>query len=727
VTFSFNVSSSWKYKSDELLPNSIYDLFEDVVLGFQQLVSKKYMLVFDLSPEFLKDCFDFIKLYQFKPSHMTLIENHNVPNKKDFPYAMPKMLPEIPLIIAKVSSYYIKCGSPINLFKICYGTRAGIPNAIVTGLNPNCHVDNLEKMCANKKNMDGVPQKYLYSAIYAMMKEAGWDKVQKIVMTPPKAELLIDLIKQYDTATGLVPFKDVVTMVRMPDGKVFFKDKCPSKKKFLAVELCDLITTVLDAVWEDAQKGKVWSKIFDGAAVCYSSLKWEMLNAFFDCDGYDELVKMAKKTRVFFIEAAHQFFLSYFTFASLFAYLNHDGYEIGTPLPRGGMNDIFESLACGTEGYPCNERLRNIYGVYPFLQERRYWDGDFQKYDQTLLHGVLSTVGMFYATWYNYDGQSGDFAKSVVGDAVFRLAYKFLYLVPIEKLYYVLGMMFSGKGETTHANTTTQKLIFYAYLMYKLETFKDHKDIELLKLCINEGLIRGKFSGDDNAGGYPYICELLFNICPADYKIWTEKFGLSYKILNQQALTGANYFYKKGDIWIEDVSKRVESMTFLRNHVNDIYESSDGGLNYICVGRYVYRDSKDLLFRIGNSDLANSRIDAFFAKLLSLMYLAVGNIESYMILVRVFTMAKVVYNWTGILDFDRLKEYFRSHQQIVDIMEYLEDNYRGSSIIKPPQLVDIRNFYNRRIPKTKKPLVDFNTYVGFDVANVDARGFDEFM
>jgi len=715
--YGFVVSKEWKWESDVPLPDTDLEIFECLLFAFSELYDSKYYRSWNMTPSIINEFYEFLDKMEFNPPHMEEVVDHNVPHKEDYPYNYPKMLPEIPVIIAKASEIYLQKKTGLNPFKIGFGARHGIPNAHVTGLNPNSHVKNVKKMEKNQMDLDGVPQKILYSAILGLMKQHGFEKVAKIQMNLPDYDVLIDLIKTYRTAVGLVPFRGCVTLVKKTDGSIEVMEKHPSKKYALAVPLAQLLVNYIGDVFDLGAAGYVRDRVFPDMSVNYYSSKWEILNYFMDHDKFDELIAALDKTRTFFIQSADRFFLSVYVFGSLQAFLNKGGNELGTKIHVGQMNLLFERLSCGTGGFKPSRRLKRLYKMYPFLLEREYWEGDFKNFDQSLIHVVLMFVGLFYSTWYDYTTENRNATFTLVGDAIFRFVYKFLYIVPKKKLYRVDGMNFSGDKSTSHVNTVYQQIMFLSYFFVKLEQFKDHPDIWLLKLCIDEELIQGLFYGDDNSGGYPKILRLMFGISPEDYRQFTERFGLTYKYIHQVTLIGHHYFYKTEDgLWLEDHSKAsVGTMVFLKNEVSQIYESLDNGKNYSLVGVYIYRPSKDLLFRLCNSDTANSKIDAFMAKVLSLMYLAVGNPESYWFIRRVYLIAKVIYKWSGNLEFDRMIDYFRNSYNTRYILGHLKSLYKDSSIITPPSLEEIRGTYNLFEPKGVMPLVDFNMFYKFNV------------
>jgi hypothetical protein len=122
-----------------------------------------------------------------------------------------------------------------------------------------------------------------------------------------------------------------------------------------------------------------------------------------------------------------------------------------------------------------------LYTLYPRLRKRRYFDADIGQYDQSLLYGGLMWVALMYCCFYDF--QYSSLARVLMADITYRLSTKYLHMVGMDELFLVLGMMFSGKFETSTGNTLYQVFVYLMYIFHKMEKYKDHADIVLLHLA----------------------------------------------------------------------------------------------------------------------------------------------------------------------------------------------------------------------------------------------------
>jgi hypothetical protein len=229
-----------------------------------------------------------------------------------------------------------------------------------------------------------------------------------------------------------------------------------------------------------------------------------------------------------------------------------------------------------------------------------------------------------------------------MGDVAYRLCVKFLHMLGIDRAFAVLGMMFSGKFETSTGNTIYQVYVFVAYIHMKLKMYADHPKIYLLHMAWQYNLINFKFQGDDLGGAYPKILRELFNFTYDDYKNWCLKYGLVVKKgSDKKPIVGKSYFYETNGVWEEDESKHEEGIVFLKNQICLTHE------NDVIVGVLPYRPTYDLVFRLGNSDKSSESVEGIYAKTLSIAMISLGNREVYDICQRLFEVItkKCVINY----------------------------------------------------------------------------------
>jgi len=397
------------------------------------------------------------------------------------------------------------------------------------------------------------------------------------------------------------------------------------------------------------------------------------------------------------LEPGHFTMLSHIFLKGIFGFLKTCGFVIGTRLNVGEFLLFWRYHECNDDHHEA------IYADYPELRSREYGEADATRYDQSLVYKILYAVGIFFCCFYKYDNKS---MVTVMSDIVFRLCSKFLYLVGVDEVKYVMGMMFSGKFETSHGNTAYQNLVFQMYLTHLLEKWSSHPKYYLLKLSIYMKLITGSFSGDDMFLGWPTILREIFSIGLEDYKAFCGEAGLSFKYSKIKPLYGTVFFVKEGSFFRE--VRRVDGITFLKNQMSMIYE--DG----ILQGVYPYRPFKDLVFRIGNSDRANQYLDTFFAKLLSLSYLSVGNTEFYDYLNALYLNFQS-RNPNMVFDKDICSYISRGSLSMYYFMSQVDQIDEKRPF---PTLEFLRKKHDRAIFRSRPVLQDFNTYYS------ESRGYE---
>jgi len=542
---------------------------------------------------------------------MTTVTMYNVVPRQVRLYDFPKILVDVPLYLLLADGIRSKISNKFGSgFSCNYGSLLGFPHAAVSGVYDVGYYQNLQKMSSNNLvSGPDITQSLIFAAIIRMLHEVGHKDKDRLDFFLPQSDILVDVITQYATSVGESPFNNV-KLYNVSTGEVTVRSSPPTKKS-MAYELADFILRFLEQLENDALKGGYYNKVFPGESVCRESRKNEILNTL-ETYTFDDLKAMHEKVRLFYLEPAHFIMLSHIYLKGIFALLKTPGYVIGFSLNDGEYLSIYEYHEAKEDVHEA------IYVDYPDLREREHGEADVKSFDQSLIYKVLMAVGIFFGCFYKYDT---DAMKVIMSDIIFRFTSKFLYLVGIEEVKYVLGMMFSGKFETSHGNTAYQNLCFNMYKIHKLEKYKDSPYIYLLKLAIKFYLITGSFSGDDMFMSWPKKIRELFEVSLDDYKLFCKQVGLTFKYCFTKPLYAVVHFQKIGS-YFREVSC-TPGITFLKNQMAFVYE--DGVLQ----GIYPYRPFKDLVFRIGNSDKSNQYIDTFYAKLLSVAYLCIGNSEVY--------------------------------------------------------------------------------------------------
>jgi len=648
---------------------------------------QKHKLLGTFDPQLLKDCTYFIKYYDFRPIHMTDVTMQNMTPRSVQLYDLPKMIADVPLYILKADGVRAKIDPECESgFAYCYGSVYDKPRSIVTGVYDVGYAANLEKMAMNKMYPDPIiTQELIFTSIIGLLDEVGHTEKDRLPFFLPKQELLSELIKKYQTSTGESPFKNV-TVYNVETGKSSVHNEAPSKKA-MCEDLANMILRFLEEVEEAGLQGRMYNKVFPGESVCRESRKNEILNGL-DAMTYEELKGFHTKMRLFYIEPAHFTFLSHVYLKGIFAFLKGFGFEIGTSLNDGEFLDVWNYHEC------VNPEHLKIYDDYPELKEREYGEGDISRFDQSLIYSILYGTGIFFSCFYKYDNPA---MRTVMSDIVFRLCSKFLYLVGMDQVKMVLGMMFSGKFETSHGNTAYQNIVFRMYKTFKLEQHKDHPKKYLLEVAIKFMLITHSFCGDDMFLGWPVVLRKLFNFCLEDYKAFCAHVGLQFKFCRMKPLYAEVRFSDSG---IHRELFRSEGIVFLKNQMARVFEGDK------FIGIYPYRPWKDLVFRIGNSDKANEFLDTFYAKILSVAYLSVGNTEFYNYLYIIHRFFKMK-NANFVFNKDICKEIMKGSNTMFSFLRQID----AIDVKEPfPTLQFLRDKHDNGIKKSRLTLKNFNEY-----------------
>jgi len=363
--------------------------------------------------------------------------------------------------------------------------------------------------------------------------------------------------------------------------------------------------------------------------------------------------KFKNKLRLFFIESGTYTLLSLILLRPIHKFLIGGPFGLGLEINAGSFKKLArEMLAQGkvNRDYKYHlprkdwETLDFIYNMYPELVERVFIELDITAFDQSLLYPVLVAVALFYCMFYKYDSDNG-LTRLLMSDMSYRLCVKYLHMLGMDRAYVVLGMMFSGKFETSTGNTIYQFFVFVSYIHHKLKKYENHEKIHILQIAFEYMLIYFTFQGDDLAGSYPKIFEEWFGMTYSDYKAWCLYYGLTVKKgYSNRPMIGESHFYSVGGVWEEDDAKHIKSVTFLKNEVCATYENDE------FMGIFPYRSASDLIFRFGNSDKASEFIEGVYAKALSLGMLTVGNIECYQYFQQAFELVRKKYD----INFDNI-------------------------------------------------------------------------
>jgi len=403
----------------------------------------------------------------------------------------------------------------------------------------------------------------------------------------------------------------------------------------------------------------------------------------------------------------------------IFLHLRDNIFGIGIKLGSGGFQAVLRRhLKHGNVNYIPEGReklhmpdreyadaLDLLYNDYPELMEREMFEADVIKFDQSLLYKLLMVVGMYLSCYYDLSNDS--LGEILMADVCFRLGVKYLHMLGMDKFFLVMGMMFSGKLETSTCNTLYQFAVFACYLTDKLDTYVDSPHFHILQLCILHDLITFVFTGDDTLGSYPKILKEYFNISYMDYQEFAANYGLIFKYNRIVKMLGEAHFYSKNEIWYENLDEHVTSSTYLKNQVVQVYE--DGEFQ----GIFPYRPFWDIIFRWGNSDKASRNPQSLCAKCMSLAGLAVGNRECYQYLMLSFKMLHKVFPYINNDDVKKVVKMNAGSHLFFYVQELInEDTFDCKSF---PSLSSLRLAQYQEARPTKYALINYKSGIKFAI------------
>lgn len=603
----------------------------------------------------------YLKYQPFSPKHMLPVKcSRPFPRRKVHYKKYPKIIADLPKMLAIVDGLRLsKSGKKRlkhSILSICYGTKFSQPHAVVTGTSSRGYEPNLRKIERNHlEPLRQIEPKEHFAIIARMLDMMGMKKEMRMKFEVPSWDQLNDTMKSYKTASGYVPWTN---SDKKPPSKLYgvkyITEPHRAKKQDISSFCATYVLQNFKEVIELLESGNIPLKPFLGESFCLEEWKWEILNGL-EAKTRTKYEEMHYKLRLFFVESAVYTLLSIILLRPIHKFL------VGGPfgLALGINGGAFKALAREflAQGYKPRKEydqhlprkdgkiLDFIYDLYPELIPRITIELDISAFDQSLLYTILVAVALFYCAFYDYENDP--LCQILMADVGFRLCVKFLHMVGIDKAYVVLGMMFSGKFETSTGNTIYQTYVFVAYIHHKMKHYADHTQIHLLYIAWQYNLINFKFQGDDLGGAYPRVLAELFNMTYDDYSKWCLMYGLIVKVgYGDKQILGRSYFYSSNGVWEEDESKHVDSVVFLKNQICITFEDD------IEVGILPYRSTSDLVFRLGNSDKSSENIEGIYAKTLSIAMISLGNREAYEIANRLYDIIVAKTN----IDYSRVSE-----------------------------------------------------------------------
>ena len=178
-----------------------------------------------------------------------------------------------------------------------------------------------------------------------------------------------------------------------------------------------------------------------------------------------------------------------------------------------------------------------------------------------------------------------------------------------------------------------------------MQLLKKYPNSELLRDILLNNFIVLAFYGDDHLAKWPKIMHKfrLYSDTDnflADYvQFCCNEFGLKSKASEfkiYENLYGERYFDMDGNIFVENLERKIESPRFLRNTVVDVYANFGDG-DYRYVDKLPYRDTREIAARLTATVKSSANPKTTVMSLMSNARLCSGNFEAW-------SMAKVMYD-----------------------------------------------------------------------------------
>jgi len=282
------------------------------------------------------------------------------------------------------------------------------------------------------------------------------------------------------------------------------------------------------------------------------------------------------------------------------------------------------------------------------------------------------------------DGMSEECFEYILTVMVTEVVYKTMYIYSTGDLHDVWGSMFSGKYMTSTGDTTYQKLIRPIHLLLIYLMFAKREPI--VKLVLEHQMIVDGFYGDDNLDSYPAVMD---NFC---YYEDSENFALDYVnfcerefgLVNKKSefgiydeLYSTHCFISDGDSTLLDAF--YMGPTFIRNSVSHVY------LDGLYVGDFPYRDTEDVMSKVGRVLTASSSMAMTMCLVASLARLCSGNLEAYDHLSKIYAELLAVNGRVTLSEWNNFQT--QKHSNSLDRMKLEYCDYDGYNLF--PSIVEL--------------------------------------
>jgi hypothetical protein len=566
---------------------------------------------------------DALNKLEFNPACGVKADLKEVPRISSHPtYSIPDYSKGVMQILALASKRTedIRTYSLWSAFRRCGNFLA----TTVTGMIKSHYWLSLNKLHANIVAPTENIIDDLYLAVLKLHYRWGTHNKPPLALDLSYSKVLLDM-SSLNTSAGILPC----------DMKVLTPNGIQSKQSASKKQVNHIAAAMVEKYVEDV-RAYVAGELTDPPSLVFlekENLKNEILKwvAFFDGSYSQEAIfKAMNKVRIFYITNAAGYGLDKGIFEAVNNVSKYYQNAIGIKPQGGGFHIIWDILTCA-EGSPVCDHANKLYDKWHKrgvdITKRQYGEGDYGKYDTTLLAAVLAFVASLAVPLYvPTEKITEPMLKYILREFIFHTVYKTMYIAGLGEFWDIWGCMFSGKYITSIGDTLYQMLLF---LVYKAKLIEKYGNDELLMDLLT--LVFFYFYGDDHIGSWP----VLIN----EYPLYddSENFLIDFVsfcccVAGMQYKKEAHYvtFEPYAESFFVEVTpgrykmvKHCQSVSFLQNqmtrvHVNDQY-----------VITMPYRSTEDFYLSVARSLKATKDPHSYQGMIMARARLYSGNLEAY--------------------------------------------------------------------------------------------------
>jgi hypothetical protein len=599
----------------------------------------KRMLLFGLkgcqihSPGFLETVIELEHTINFNPECLKQVElypNVDVPKLPKF--GAPAVTPLAVRAALACESKYPQFNQS---FLRSMWTKKGRPAYNVSGRSMTAYYKQVSKLSSNIVSPEKQWAPDLHLAMLKLLHKWG---VEHYSIDFELDYKLLEKMLNKDTSLGYIPTE----FLEIVDGSVQ-KAKGLKKRDVMANVLAmfkEIIDEIDDWIASDRKGPMPVISIVDVEMLKYE-IRWEH-DMMEDDPTPEEMDDKLDKVRLFYMSSIMDYILSVLCYKPISESVRFYESAIGIKVESGGLQRLFEILS----NKNWTERQQELIDKWKLknidLTDTVVGQGDWSRYDQTLLAIILLFVAMFakpFFVWSPRSGISPETMKVLYDQFVISVVQKVMFIYA-HGTYESFGCMFSGKFITSIGDTIYQMLLKHLYLM---ELLKKYPDDALLMDIIEGNFIVFFFYGDDHIGVWPRVMHRFYlytsNSTLEDFiEFCCKEFGMTHKQSEFKVcdnLYGERFFYLDDGVFVEDLSMALDSCTFLKNTVVNLH--LDVGDGYVHVGKYPYRDTRDFACKLLLTGKSSGNLKTLCMSLMSFARLSSGNPEAY-------SMLKVFYD-----------------------------------------------------------------------------------